>query len=240
MIMKRTIFLPLLLTGITCVSFIAMGGAKVGNSVVELERNGIAMDVPLEYLYKNRFPWIDKVEGLDSDENSFLIKIPASEIEKILPPEVSQGPLRPHDLTVLVHLLSDAEYDVMQVNRRSIFDEIVDREPYFKEAYEELDGDTGWYRVYESPNLTSSWYMFLDAPYSGDRLTNVDSLIALCSNDTLIGRPCNMFTMVQDKIAIEMSMKYEHLPYHKNIRNYVFGLLKGWQNDHASKIKGAD
>lgn len=188
------------------------------------DKNDIVLQIPEHYIQRNRFFWIRKVKDLDSNNGSVLVKIPAADILHNI-----RGAKIKNDLVMLVNLLSDSEIKTFEQNRQERFIEIVNQQSNFNDAYEVLDQKNSWYKVYQNKELTSNWYVFLNAPYSGRKLNDSNNLIAICGEDELIGVNCKIITQPRRNIAIEFSLNYENLKYRKEIEEYLFNLIESWR-----------
>jgi hypothetical protein len=229
----KTKITVILFTALAAILILMLDGevSNANEKKVAIERNDIKLQVPQRYLFENQFSWIDQATGLDSNRNSFLIKIPANEIMKLFPDKISKD--NPHfkNLIVLIYLLSSSEKEMINTNAMNTYDEIINKRSSFEGAYQEQDTETGWSKIYQSPRLNYRWYVFLNSPYSNKYLSDVNDLIALCQNDNHIGTQCGMFAKTFNDVAIELSLNYEHLPYYKDVQNYVIELLDSWRTN---------
>lgn len=216
-----------------CAAFlvVSLGMAVKGSDTdaVTIERSGIRLEVPKRYLHENRFPWIDKVQALDSDKSSFMIKVPAEEIESILPESVTKGTSAPINLTVVVFLMTPDQRKTAIDNAQITANEIANRELGFSGAYAEFDKESGFYNVYMLPKHHSRWNVFARPPFDDPSSIRGEDFIATCHKDKHIGTTCTLSQLVLDNMMIEFGLKYEHLPYYKNVRDYTADLLKSWR-----------
>lgn len=212
-----------------------MGVAVSGNGddSVVIERNDIRLMVPKAYMYKNRFPWIDKASGLDPDEASFLIQIPREEIKSVLPDSVTQGKQEPINLTVVVSLMTPEEKNRSMAVAQAKADEVSNRQGTFQRAFEQIDEDTGFHFVYMNPEWSSWWEVFTRSPFDKSNPVSYRDSIASCNKDEHIGVSCLLSLFVLDNIRIEFHLKDAHLPYWKNVQEYITELLQSWRVEQS-------
>lgn len=200
------------------------GGDKLG----VIERAGIKLAVPQEYIYENRFPWIDEAKNLDSADASFMIQIPAETVKSVLPDKAIQKNQNPIDLTVVVSLLTLEEKKKSLSVAQSKIDEIVKKQGTYEKAYIKLDEETGYYLVYMNPEWPW-WDVFSRSPFENSGSVGPGDLIARCQKYENIGIQCTLSRFVLGNVMIEFSLKGEYLPYHKHVQDYIASLLKSWQ-----------
>lgn len=196
----------------------SMTVGQIGTSIT-VERGDVRLTIPSTYVIERRLGGVEHVKGLDSDAGTVLLRVPASEVQAILPPKSPELP----DLIVSLRLLTPQEaFDVEQF-RASIAKRIRERAGDFSEAIIEKDRDHGWYRLYQTPRITFSSYVLARPDPAAD------DVIALCTKSEGARESCGLPTFVVGDVGVELSLPVEGLKYRDKVSDYLAGLIARWR-----------
>lgn len=208
-------------TGAALIVALGVGVSTVlaGDAVVE--RGGTRLVVPEHYLAKKRFWWIELVQGLDSNAGEALIRVPAGEIRSLLP----QGSVEPVEFTSLIHILDQTEADRVAKYPAETANEVNQRKGHYSEQTITNDEATGWYRMYGTYSDTFGWLVIRRQPPIGG-----DDIVASCVREkSAVVTRCTLPQFVVDGIAVETTIRAEHLTYHERIKQHLVQLVGSWR-----------
>lgn len=199
-------------------------GAGASNWVagdMVVERNGIRLVVPEQYVAKKRFWWIELVQGLDSGEGSALIRVPASEILTLLPPDA----IEPVAFPSLIYIMDAIEAERAARHLTDTTNEINQRQGHYSQQNVTKDEATGWYRLYGTYSDLWGWLVVKRQPPIA-----ADDIVASCVREkSAIVTRCTLSRFVVDGIAVETTIRAEHLPYHERIKQHLAQLVRSWR-----------
>lgn len=191
-----------------------------------VERNGIRLSVPAHYLAGN-FWWLEFAKGLDSSEGEVLIQVPSNEIRELLPrdaPEVVE-------FSTFIHILDDAEAAQAEMKLSQTASEINRQQGKYSEQRVVKDEVTGWYRLYGIDSDIFGWLVVKRQPP-----VNATDIVARCVREaSAVVTSCDVSQFVMDGIALEMTIRFEHLPYHEEIKQYLMKLVQTWRVKSVGK-----
>lgn len=225
--MRSSLFLLASATA-AAVVFLAIVARGESAGTVTIEWADVQLVIPQSYIYKSRFPWIGKTQGLDSKERSFMIQLPVEKISSIFQPPV--GAEVPANLTVAVSLLTQAEKANSIETAQIKLKDILDKRGAYAQAYARFDKKTGYYLVYMDPRWPNWWDIFSRSPFGSDHDSiNPDDLIARCGKDEHIGVQCNVSRIVLGDMMVQFSLPGDYIRYHEAVTKHLADLLQSWR-----------
>lgn len=193
--------------------------------IVVLEKYGVRLFVPSGYVVENRFPWIAKAEGLDENEGSVVIRVPAQEIKDAIISNETAEVIAPRDLIAVVKILHESELSAIENANGDMARKINEGTEPFSEAFIVDDHGMGQYRLYQSSKIMFRWYVLLQRP----PIVGND-VIALCTASEGTETSCRLTTFVIDGLGVEVNLGIDDLRYYREIKQHLTELLMSWRS----------
>lgn len=187
---------------------------------ISLSRGDATLTIPKSYVVSRRLAGVDDAQGLDSDEGAVVVRIPAQELQAILPNDVPKV----RDLVLAVRVLTQVEARQLVQQNNTLAGRIAARADEFGRSLVEYDAGHDWYRLYKIPNVR-----FMSYVLARDKVVRTSDVIALCSKTDTENEACGLLPFVVREVGVEVTLPADLLIYRGEIVKYISSLIANWK-----------